>query len=813
VAASLHPGDRVASYEVLGELGAGGMGEVYRAWDTRLEREVALKVLPAEVAEDPERLARFDREARLLAALDHPRIVRVHAVEETAGGRVIVMELVAGESLDRQIPPGGLPLQRFLPLALAVTDAVAAAHARGITHRDLKPGNVIVRPDGDVKVLDFGLAHRPTAISGTRGHELPTEVLTREGTLVGTAPYMSPEQVRGQPADPRSDVFALGATFYELLTGRRPFRGEDLMSLASAILRDAPPPPSSARADLPLALDAILARCLEKDPAARFASARELHDALTEIARELTPVAEPAPAASSTGSAAAGGRRRLRVAAAAGLLVTAVALGLLWRRSQPGAATTAGGNSRIDSLAVLPLANLSGDPAQEYFVDGLTEALIHDLAGIGALKVISRTSVMRFKGASRPLPEIARELGVRSVLEGSVLVDAEQMRISVKLVDAERDETLWAGRFDRPRRAVLALQAEVARAVAGEIQARLTPEESRRLAVARSVDPAAHELLLRGRYLWNRRTAESLAQAIAAFEQALAVDPGLAEAWAGIALCRVIISAQGIGGDEPPAASTARAKDAARRALALDSSQAEAHAALAYAVMLGDWDWAEAERGFARAIELNPGLSIAHFWRAALFAAQNRKAEALASAQRARELDPVSPLMGSGLSWIHHLAHRHDEAATEAERVLAFEPHFPLVRYRLGFAHSLRGRFAEALPEFQLAYELSGESPDMLAFLGYGYGRAGRRREAEEIAARLAALARERYVSAFSRALVRIGLGDHDGALDWLEHAVEERSWYVPFFAVDPTLVPLRGEPRFGEILRRVGLAHAPPLS
>jgi eukaryotic-like serine/threonine-protein kinase len=802
VTATLRPGDRIGSFEVLAPLGAGGMGEVYRAWDGELEREVALKVLPSEVAADPDRLARFSREARILAALDHPGIVRVHSVAEAGGVRVIAMELVEGEPLDRTLPAGGLPLERFLPIALAVTEAVAAAHARGIVHRDLKPGNLILRPDGGVKVLDFGLAQRPTAIVETRAHELPTEVLTREGTLVGTAPYMSPEQVLGQPADARSDVFALGATFHELLTGRRPFRGDDLPSLASAILRDAPPPPSAERAGLPPQLDALVTRCLEKSPAARYPSARELHDDLARLAGELS-----APEAGA-GTAQRPRRRWLAAAVAAGLAV-AVALGALWLRSRGQAPAGATASARIDSLAVLPLANLSGDPEQEYFVDGLTEALIHDLASIGALKVISRTSVMRFKGVSRPLPEIARELAVRGVVEGSVLFDDEQMRIHVKLVDAARDETLWTRTFDHPRRGVLALQAEVARAVADEVQARLTPEESRRLAAVRDVDPGAHELLLRGRYLWNRRTAQSLAQAIATFEEALKVDPGLAEAWAGIALSHVVISAQGIGGDEPPRVSMARAESAARRALELEGAEAEAYAALGYAAMLGDWDWSQAEAHFAHAVELNPGLAIAHFWRAAFFASRARHDEALASAERARELDPVSPLIGTGLGWIHHLARRHDDAAAEAERVIAIEPSFPLARYRLGFANTLRGRFVEALPEFRLAYELSGESPDMMAFLGYGYARAGRRADAEAIATRLAALSRERYISPFSRALIEVGLGDLDEAINWLERAVEERAWYAPFFAVEPTLDPLRGEPRFAEILWRIGLAPA----
>ncbi|MGH7336403.1 MAG: serine/threonine-protein kinase, partial [Myxococcota bacterium] len=286
MAGSLRPGDRIGPFELLGVLGVGGMGEVYRAWDSRLEREVALKALPADVAADADRLARFDREARLLAALDHPHIVRVHSVEEHAGNRVIAMELVEGEPLDRAVPPSGLPLARFLRIALAVTDAVAAAHERGIVHRDLKPGNIMVRPDGEPKVLDFGLAHRATALAGPRSHELPTEILTREGTLVGTAPYMSPEQVLGQPAGPASDVFSLGATFFELLTGRRPFPGGDLASIAGAILRDTPPPPSHLRPDLPRRLDEIVARCLEKEPAARYADARELHDDLARVARE-----------------------------------------------------------------------------------------------------------------------------------------------------------------------------------------------------------------------------------------------------------------------------------------------------------------------------------------------------------------------------------------------------------------------------------------------------------------------------------------------------------------------------------------------
>jgi len=529
----LAPGTRLGTYEIVAALGAGGMGEVYRARDTRLQRDVALKVLPEAFARDADRLARFEREARTVAGLNHPNIVVLYSVEEDEGVRFLTMEMVEGLSLDGLVKPGGLPLARALDLGIALADALVAAHEKGVVHRDLKPANVMVTREGRVKVLDFGLAKLATAVptlAATQAATIATP-LSSPGQVVGTVPYMAPEQLRGEAVDARTDLFALGIMLYELAAGRRPFTGETSADVSSSILRDSPEPLANVRTDLPADLDRIVGRCLEKEPRARFQTALDVWNEL----------------------------RRLKQA------------------SETGTPTRPSERDAIRSLAVLPLENVSRDPAQEYFADGMTEALISELARLKALRVISRTSAMKYKGVQRALPEIARELSVDAILEGSALLVGKRVRVSVQLVSAKADEMLWADRYDGEIEDVLDLQSRIAETVAKEIAVQVTPREVTHLAKRRPVMPEAHVEYLKGRHTAAASSPQAIDLSLRHFQRALELDPTYAPAWAGIAHCHIVRAGRGMA---PAAEAGEQARSAALRAIELDDSLAEAHAAL-----------------------------------------------------------------------------------------------------------------------------------------------------------------------------------------------------------------------------------------
>jgi len=800
-------GRRIQNYEVLSLLGAGGMGEVYLARDTRLDRQVALKALPPEVSDDPVRLRRLQREAKALAALDHPGIVTIFSVEEADGLHFLTMAYVKGQSLGEVIAPSGMPLEKLLDLGAALADALRAAHEHGIVHRDLKPSNVVVDTEGRLRVLDFGLARVVEQVPVSS--QLPTrtaeEAVTRHGMVLGTIPYMSPEQAEGKPAGPSSDLFSLGVMLYEMATGSRPFHGDSAASLVSSILRDTPPPVTKVRPELPEALGRVIQRCLEKAPGDRYRSAGAVREELEALRLEVLS------GGVTRAARVRGPRSRAGLLAVAAAVVVLATLGgiLIWRGGQHAGRQSAGeaGASPIRSIAVLPLRNLSGDPEQEYFADGMTEALITDLAKIGALKVISRSSAMRYKGTALRLAEIARELKVDAVVEGSAQRLGDSVRVMAQLVDPKTEQALWAESYERDLENVLQMQSEVARAIAGEVEVALTPEDTRRLAGARTVNPEAYDAYLKGSHHWKKLTQQDLDTAQRYFDLALAKDPSYAPAYEGLAVvwgCR-----QQMGITEPREAGP-KAKAAALRAIALDGNSAGAHEALAMVRTWTDWDWAGAEPEWRRALELDPNAANTHAYFAHFLAITGRVGEAAPHSERSLELDPFNALFRSLYAQVLYGNRCYDDALAAARAALAMQPDLPVARNALQLA-----LFSEGMRDEQLAFEREyfARDRDLLAALEQGLTEAGfkgaMRRMADLLAARLersGRLVAPRGGGAMGVAQRYFWAGDHDRALHWLAKAEEAHSANLPYVAFQPLWDPVRADPRFQDLLRRMNL-------
>jgi len=784
-------GTRLGPYEILAPIGAGGMGEVYRARDSRLAREVAIKVLPASFSNDPDRLRRFEQEAKAAGLLNHPNITAVYDIGSHEGAPYVVSELLEGETLRAVLAGGRLAPLKAIDYAIQMAHGLAAEHEKGIVHRDLKPENLFVTKDGRVKILDFGLAklthsEAPSAPL-TEAPTSPGE--TEPGVVMGTVGYMSPEQVRGQPANYCSDIFSFGAVLYEMLTGRRAFRGISPADTLSAILKEEPEFAPTHR-DASPAIEHIVRRCLEKSPEERFQSARDLAFALQETSSDSAPQSLSLPAPRS--------RSIFWLAPLAFLVLLAAMVAVnvgglreqLFQRSGP---------ARIRSLAVLPLANLSRDPEQEFFTEGMTEALISDLGKIRALRVISRTSAMRYRGTSKSVPEIARELDVDAVVEGSVLRSGDRVRITAQLVQAATDRHLWSESYERGLKDVLALQSEVARAIAREIQVAVSPQERARLAKSHPVDPEAHRVYLLGRYWWNKRRPEGFSKALEYFGQAITKDSTFAAAYAGLA---DTYSALGFYGS-PPRETMPKARAAAVKALELDDSLAEAHASLANIVMNYDWDWAAAERSFKRSIELNPGYATAHHWYSLLLSALGRLDDAMVEIRRALALDPLSLVILHNVGLQHYYARRYDEAIKQYRRTLEMDPGFPITNLMLVYAYADKGMFREAIA---VAEGISPRNAPVKAALANCYARAGDRGRALRLVEDLVTESRREYVPPDSIAIAYIGTGEKDEAFAWLEKAREERLPFAIFIKQNPLFDPLRSDPRFAELLQRIGL-------
>jgi serine/threonine protein kinase/Flp pilus assembly protein TadD len=784
-------GQTLGHYHIFGKIGEGGMGVVYRAHDEQLDRDVAIKILRPGSLGDESARKRFRKEAFALARLSHPNIETVYEFDTQGGVDFLVLECLAGITLVDRIRRSPLTEKEIVHLGIQIAEALQEAHERKIIHRDLKPRNILVTPKGQVKVLDFGLAKflQPESEVST------ADALSSTALAAGTLPYMSPEQLRTEPADERSDIYAMGIVLYEMATGKHPFAGRVGLALSEDILHKQPPQPSRLRPDISMRLEEAILKCMEKEPGNRYQSAKEL---IVDLRRLVDPTATLSTADLNIRRKRGQYKIAFKVLALLALIVSALSIGSVRQRLLPRA-----NSPHIQSLVVLPLDNFSQDPEQDYFADGVTEALITDLSGISELRVISRTSAMQYKRTKKLVPQIAKELNVDGVIEGSVQRSGERVRVTAQLIDAVTDSQLWAESYDRDLRDVLALQDDLARSIAHEIRTKVTPQEGARLASARAVNPKALDLYLKGRYYWNQRTPDGLEKGLKYFQQAIAEDPGYSSAYAGLADSYLLLANLGVLEFN---VAVPDAKAAAKKALELDDKLAEAHASLGMASLYDRLDWREAEKELKVAIELNPSYASAYEWYGFTLAIIGRPAELVRNATRAVELDPLSHIINSYLGRAYYLSRRYDSAIEQYEKTLDLDKDFPVTHLFLGMAYTQKGRHDEAITEIRKAVDLSGRAPAMIAALGYAYAAAGRRDEALHLLQYLREPAERKFVSSADIAVIYAGLGERDNAFKWLEKAYEENSLWAISLKLDPALDGLRADSRFSNLLHRAGL-------
>ena len=785
-------GQTLGHYVVLEQIGAGGMGVVYRAHDEQLDRDVALKVLPFGMLADDAARKRFRKEALSLAKLNHPNIATVFEFGSQGGIDFLVTEYIPGVTLDAKLVAGALPEKEVARLGTQLAEGLEAAHQQGVIHRDLKPGNLRITPDGRLKILDFGLAQLMPHASQIG----LTVTLTQSQQVTGTLPYMAPEQLRSEPLDFRSDIYAAGAVLYEMATGRRPFEDKLSTILTNNILHKPSPPPGLFNPTLSPRLEDIVLKCLEKEPDNRYQSAKEF---AVDLQRLQSPSIAPA---------VAGARIQLRRPVMMTVIAVLSVLALLFAVNIGGwrERLLRGPTPQIRSLAVLPFENLSRDSDQEYFVDGMTEALITDLSKIGELRVISRTSVMEYKGVRKHLPDIAKELNVEAIVEGSVLRSGERLRITAQLIRATTDEHLWADSYDRDLRDVLAVQSEVARAIAGAIHVTLTPQERLRLRRTRPVNPEAHEAYLKGIFYLHQLGHRDPEKATQYFQRATDIDPVDALAYVGLAdtyLFGAVRSDQTFSSRE----ALLKGKAAASKALEIDGTSGGAHVALARIREYLEWDWPGAEAEFTRALEVDPNNADAHRWYSTYLSVIGRHPEAIAEMKRTQELDPLSRVVNVELGWSYLYARQHDRAMEQWRNVLEIEPNYYLIHHSLGLGYLAMGKYHEALPEFEKAITLGGGF-DLwnLTPLGRAYALSGNRVKALQILKQINQLYKPRTVPPVAVAMIYSSLGETDRALAFLEKAYEEHSTDLVYLKVDPVYDPLRSEQRFEDLMRRMGL-------
>src|SRR5208282_1528390 len=715
-------GQIISHYRIVEKLGAGGMGEVYRARDEHLKRDVAFKILQPDSHGGAGAGGKILREARSASALNDPHICTIHEVGEAGGYHFIVMELVEGRPLNSLIPLEGLRPELVVRYGAQIAAALAHAHDHGIIHRYIKTANVVITPSGQVKVLDFGLAKfygdREFAES-TRS----TQSAIDASAIVGTLPYIAPEILRGEEAGARSDIWSLGVTLYEMSAGNRPFRGQTAFELTSGILRE-PLPPFPPQ--LPAGLRTVIERCLEKEPGHRYQRASEVRAALEAVHTPRATFPSTVPVSVTPPSSA---RRSLWIPGVIAIAVLAAALfaadvgGLRDRVFHRAFAPV------IHSLAVLPLENLSGDSQQQYFADGMTEELTTELSQVRSLRVVSRTSTMRYKGTQKSVPEIARDLNVDAVVEGSVEREGDRVRITAQLIEARTDRHLWAESYERDLRDILALQGEVARAIAGEIRIQVTPEEKLRMASARRVDPEVHQLYLRGRFYWNKRNREDIGKGLEYFQEVVRKDPEYALGYVGIADSYLLL---GQWGFMAPREAYPQLKEAAEHALRMDESLGEAHAPLAYYLRVYEMDWQGAEREFKRAIELNSSYANAHHWYSHFLVDFRRFDESLRESRLALALDPMDTTLNTHLGWHYMEAGQYAEAIRQLQSTLELFPRFGQAHFYLGQTYERQHLTGQAIAEFENATKLPGNQDQAMMTLACVYAESGRTDEARK---------------------------------------------------------------------------------
>jgi serine/threonine protein kinase len=789
----------ISQYRILNHLGAGGMGEVYLAEDTKLDRKVAIKFLSAESAMDKGAKKRLIREARAAAKLDHSNICSIYEVDEEEGRSFIVMQYVEGETLAKLIARQPLELREALDIAVQMADALAEAHSRGIIHRDIKPQNVMVTARGQVKVLDFGLAKLVQQPQVTESEAATQSLLTDPGLIIGTVPYMSPEQLRGEALDARSDIFSFGSVLYEMLSGRTPFSSVTAAETISSILTREPTTLVRYAPGLPEELQRIVRKCLAKDKRLRYQSARDLLIDLSNLRRDSEAGANT-EVTTRIATQPRGSIRRLFVIVA--LVVAALALSSvgIYMQMEHGRA--------IDSLAVLPFVNVSADADTEYLSDGITESLINSFSQLPNLRVMSRDSVFRYKGQQTTAQGVGRDLRVQAVLTGRVVQRGSNLLISTELVDVRDNSQIWGEQYNRRLTDILAVQSEIAREISEKLRLRLTGEQEKRLVKRYTDNAEAYQLYLKGRYYWNKRTEEGLNKGIEYFNQAIEKEPNYALAYSGLADCHTSLAFSFDAGAVSPRQTIPQAEAAALKALKIDDTLAEAHTSLAFIKLLYDWDWPGAEESFKRAIELDPNYPNAHHWYSHYLMAMGRIEESLTESRRALELDPLLLVLNVHLGWHYLYARQYDQAIEQFRKTLEMDPHFRQAHLYLGWAYLGNGMYAEAIGELQTAKALFAGSGEAEAGLGYVYAVSGKRGDAQRVLDQLKELSKRRYVSPFFIALIYAGLEEKDQAFAWLERAYVDRSDLLVYLEMEPKLDSLRSERKFADLVSRVGLVR-----
>jgi eukaryotic-like serine/threonine-protein kinase len=851
VSKELSPNDTLSHYRIVSKLGAGGMGEVYLVQDTKLDRKVALKILPVDVASNRDRMERFVREAKSAAALSHPNIAQIFEIGEANGTHYIAMEYIEGVTLREKIHRERTELRKLLRYLQHAAEGLAKAHAAGIVHRDLKPDNIMITREGHAKILDFGLAKLVEGVGdgeiGGRGEEDPTvafspahavspspplPVPTSPGLIMGTVGYMSPEQAQGKTKeiDQRSDVFAFGCILFEAVTGKKPFAGESIIKSLHMVVYEPAPPLADLNPTTPAELQRIVRRCLEKDPDDRYQTIKEVAIELKHLRRELeagvdfdttvspststqsavstnsdsalrqsaSPTASIPPAPSSAEYVVQRIKRhKLGVAAALVILIAAVAFFYYYLR--PGRS-----EAGIHSIAVLPFQNKSTDADTEYLSDGLAESLIFRLSQLPNLKVSPTSSVIRYKGRDTDLAQIARELDVEAVMSGRVSQRGNDLTISVELIDARTNKLLWAEQYDRKMSDLLATQREIATAITQKLELKLAGEGAKGITKKYTNSNDAYQLYLRGRYSFAKRTKDEMLRAIEYYRQAVKLDPEFALAYARISE---------VYGSMPaypylsPKEAFPQAKAAAQKALEIDPTLPEGHTFLAYSLVIYDWNWAEAERSFKRAIELDPNNSAAHFRYGQIYLAPTgRFDEGIAEIKRGLDLEPLDINMGGTLAWAYLVVGQNERALEQARKTYDLEPSHPIGRWILSQAYIFNGRYDEAisLNEQWLQADPTNQFP--IRDAGIAYAKSGRRDRAEQMINKFREIAKTQYVPTCRIAGIYVALGDKDKAFAELNKSFEERDWELYRLNADTYWNPLRDDQRFKDLLKRLTL-------
>jgi eukaryotic-like serine/threonine-protein kinase len=788
-------GQTISHYRIVEQLGAGGMGVVFKAQDNRLERAVALKFLPENLAHQPQALERFRREARAASALNHPGICTIYDVGEQDGQAFIAMEFMDGETLRSHIHGKPLPWEELLDLGIQIAQALDAAHAEGIIHRDIKPANIFVTKRGRAKVLDFGLAKLvPKGIANADADSAaaPSDSTSVVGIISGTPAYMSPEQVRGDDLDARTDIFSLGLVLYEMATGTQAFRGGTGGAIIEAVLTRPPASVRSINPNVPPCLEAIIEKALHKDRGQRYQHAAEILADLQRLKRDTDSgnlVREPV-----TQSVAASTTNHLSSASNSGSRAGT---------QQSGSFRAPRVSKIISSLAVLPFENVSRDPENDYLSDGITGSLINNLATVPKLRVLARSTVFRYKGREIDPQAIGRELNVRAVLTGRMMQSGGFLRIGAELVDVATGSQIWGAQFDRKPGDIFTIQDEISNEISGKLRLQLTRAEKKRLTRRHTEDPEAYRLYLQGHHHWNRWTEEGFYKAIGYFQQAVEKDPSYALAYAGVADSYVLL---GWNSYLPPKDAFPKGKAAAMSALEIAPDLGEAHTDLAAVLWLHDWQWPEAQKEFQRSLELNPCYPTANHYYAECLMTMGRNAEALTRIKKSLELDPLSLIINDAIGWAYYHARQYDEAVAQLLRTVELDPNYPMTYWLLGLVYRKTARYDLAISAGEKGVNLSGGSPLLRAALAQSYAEVGRPKDARQILGDLTKLAQHKYVAPHFFAAIHIGLQEKDRAIEYLEKSYAEHCHWLIYLHIDPSMDSLRDDPRFQDLLRRVGL-------